>query len=62
MGMSFVMISTMLTKSAPLQWGIPPQCNDVIEAIMKTGHVMHRPDQLTVNEYQPGQGNVVMEH
>ncbi|KAK3577072.1 hypothetical protein CHS0354_037097 [Potamilus streckersoni] len=40
----------------PLPDGIPTICNDVIKQALQTGHVKFTPDQLTINQYEPGQG------
>lgn len=40
----------------PLPQGIPPVCSNFLQRALATGHVTHYPDQLTVNQYQPGQG------
>ncbi|KAL3879966.1 hypothetical protein ACJMK2_032242 [Sinanodonta woodiana] len=40
----------------PLPEGIPTLCNDVIKQALQTGHVKFTPDQLTINQYEPGQG------
>ena len=40
----------------PLPQGIPKVCSLFLQRALATGHVTHYPDQLTVNQYQPGQG------
>ena len=35
---------------------LPGWCHGVIRDMLEDGHVPHSPDQLTVNEYLPGQG------
>lgn len=40
----------------PLEEPMPELLMEVIDKIMQTGHVTHRPDQVTVNQYLPGQG------
>ena len=41
----------------PLPYGIPKECDTVLERLINKGLLQHRPDQLTVNQYEPGQGN-----
>ena len=43
-----------MDKSNPLNDGIPSVCDAILERIQQ--HVAFRPDQMTVNEYKPGQG------
>ena len=43
-----------MDKSNPLPDGIPSVCDTLLDRIEK--EVMFRPDQMTVNEYKPGQG------
>ena len=43
-----------MDKSNPLNDGIPSVCDVILERIQQ--HVAFRPDQMTVNEYKPGQG------
>lgn len=40
----------------PFPEGIPAICNEILDRIMAAGHADTRPDQITVNVYQPGQG------
>ncbi|XP_033742555.1 alkylated DNA repair protein alkB homolog 8-like [Pecten maximus] len=40
----------------PLPQGVPAICQEFLDRVLKTGHVKHFPDQVTVNKYQPGQG------
>ncbi|PIK47895.1 putative alkylated DNA repair protein alkB-like 8 isoform X3, partial [Apostichopus japonicus] len=40
----------------PLEEPMPTLLTDVIDRIMQTSHVNHRLDQVTVNQYLPGQG------
>ncbi|XP_070553831.1 tRNA (carboxymethyluridine(34)-5-O)-methyltransferase alkbh8-like [Ptychodera flava] len=55
-GYEFRYDNNNVDKDRPLPDGIPTLYSDVIDDIMKTGHVQNRPDQITVNQYQPGQG------
>ena len=43
-----------MDKSNPLPDGIPSVCDVLLDRTEK--EVMFRPDQMTVNEYKPGQG------
>ena len=43
-----------MDKSSPLREGIPAMCDTVLNRIKK--YVRFKPDQMTVNEYKPGQG------
>ena len=43
----------------PMKEGIPHECDALIHKLMETGHVHNYPDQLTVNQYQPGQGDIL---
>lgn len=36
--------------------GLPEECRPVLERCVKNGHAVMLPDQLTVNQYQSGQG------
>ncbi|XP_026646498.2 tRNA (carboxymethyluridine(34)-5-O)-methyltransferase ALKBH8 isoform X2 [Zonotrichia albicollis] len=38
------------------QNGLPEICNPFLEKCLKQGYIKHKPDQLTVNQYEPGQG------
>ena len=40
----------------PLTESIPSSCDKILNDALKSGHVKHYPDQLTVNKYLPGQG------
>ncbi|XP_021236173.1 alkylated DNA repair protein alkB homolog 8 isoform X1 [Numida meleagris] len=43
-------------KDKPLPGGLPEICIPFLEKCLKQGYIKHRPDQLTVNQYEPGQG------
>ncbi|CAB4002716.1 alkylated DNA repair alkB homolog 8 [Paramuricea clavata] len=55
-GYEFIYGSNNVDKDNPLPNGIPSECLPVMEKLVSLGCVKHEPDQLTVNEYQPGQG------
>ncbi|XP_074938382.1 tRNA (carboxymethyluridine(34)-5-O)-methyltransferase ALKBH8 isoform X4 [Phalacrocorax aristotelis] len=38
------------------QNGLPKICDLFLENCLKQGYIKHKPDQLTVNQYEPGQG------
>ena len=40
----------------PLPTPIPEECQPILERMLEQGLLSSMPDQLTVNEYQPGQG------
>ena len=56
-GYEFRYDTNNVDKTNPLECGIPDECHSVVDAIMSTGNVTVRPDQLTINEYIPGQGS-----
>ena len=55
-GYEFIYGSNNVDKDNPLPNGIPSECLPVMEKLVSLDCVKHEPDQLTVNEYQPGQG------
>ncbi|XP_038055354.1 alkylated DNA repair protein alkB homolog 8-like [Patiria miniata] len=55
-GYEFNYATNNVDKDSPIPEPVPPLYVDVIDRIMATGLVQNRPDQITVNEYQPGQG------
>ena len=40
----------------PLKQGIPEECQKHLGRFLDRGIIPHLPDQLTVNQYAPGQG------
>ncbi|BFZ15045.1 hypothetical protein BsWGS_18084 [Bradybaena similaris] len=40
----------------PLPDGIPPECQNILHRAYSLGLIGHIPDQLTINQYKPGQG------
>lgn len=40
----------------PLRDGIPPVCQNILHRAYNLGLIGHIPDQLTINQYKPGQG------
>ncbi|XP_019634528.1 PREDICTED: alkylated DNA repair protein alkB homolog 8-like [Branchiostoma belcheri] len=55
-GYEFRYDNNNVDKDKPLPGGLPDWCSPVIDKMMSEGHIKHRPDQITVNQYQPGQG------
>lgn len=53
-GYEFLYGTNNVDKSNPLHDGIPSVCDVILERIQQ--HVAFKPDQMTVNEYKPGQG------
>ena len=53
-GYEFLYGTNNVDKSNPLHDGIPSVCDVILECIQQ--HVAFKPDQMTVNEYKPGQG------
>ncbi|XP_067145740.1 alkylated DNA repair protein alkB homolog 8 isoform X3 [Apteryx mantelli] len=55
-GYEFCYNSNNVDKDKPLPGGFPGICNLFLEKCLKRGYIKHKPDQLTVNQYEPGQG------
>ncbi|XP_035681426.1 alkylated DNA repair protein alkB homolog 8-like [Branchiostoma floridae] len=55
-GYEFRYDNNNVDKDTPLPGGLPDWCSQVIDRMMSEGHIKHKPDQITVNQYQPGQG------
>uniref|UniRef100_A0A8D0HFE2 tRNA (carboxymethyluridine(34)-5-O)-methyltransferase ALKBH8 n=1 Tax=Sphenodon punctatus TaxID=8508 RepID=A0A8D0HFE2_SPHPU len=55
-GYEFRYDNNNVDKDKPLPGGIPDICQSLFETCMKLGYIKHKPDQLTVNQYEPGQG------
>ncbi|XP_010222821.1 PREDICTED: alkylated DNA repair protein alkB homolog 8 [Tinamus guttatus] len=55
-GYEFCYGSNNVDKNKPLPGGLPEICNLFLEKCLKQGYIKHKPDQLTVNQYEPGQG------
>jgi hypothetical protein len=36
--------------------GLPEVCSSILEKLLKEGYIKHKPDQLTINQYEPGHG------
>ncbi|XP_051933730.1 alkylated DNA repair protein alkB homolog 8 isoform X1 [Hippocampus zosterae] len=55
-GFEFRYDNNNVDKDKPLPEGLPEECQPVLERIMANGHTKFMPDQLTVNQYESGQG------
>ncbi|XP_038243390.2 alkylated DNA repair protein alkB homolog 8 isoform X5 [Dermochelys coriacea] len=44
------------TENEVNQNGLPGICSMLLEKCLKQGYIKHKPDQLTINQYEPGQG------
>lgn len=58
-GYEFNYSTNNIDRDKPLPGGMPELYGQVINRIMETGHVQFKPDQLTINQYQPGQGDLL---
>uniref|UniRef100_A0A8C8ZDF4 tRNA (carboxymethyluridine(34)-5-O)-methyltransferase ALKBH8 n=1 Tax=Prolemur simus TaxID=1328070 RepID=A0A8C8ZDF4_PROSS len=55
-GYEFHYESNNVDKDEPLPGGLPDICNSILEKWVKEGYIKHKPDQLTINQYEPGHG------
>ncbi|KAM6946007.1 tRNA (carboxymethyluridine(34)-5-O)-methyltransferase alkbh8 [Aplochiton taeniatus] len=55
-GYQFRYDNNNVDKDQPLPGGLPQECMSVLKKCIKEGHLDAMPDQLTVNQYQSGQG------
>ncbi|KAK1900289.1 Alkylated DNA repair protein alkB like 8 [Dissostichus eleginoides] len=55
-GFEFRYDNNNVDKDKPLPAGIPQECLPVLERCVKNQHIDIMPDQLTVNQYESGQG------
>ncbi|XP_040903307.1 alkylated DNA repair protein alkB homolog 8 [Toxotes jaculatrix] len=55
-GFEFRYDNNNVDKDKPLPSGLPGECLPVLERCLKNGHIDSMPDQLTVNQYESGQG------
>ncbi|XP_056183619.1 alkylated DNA repair protein alkB homolog 8 isoform X2 [Falco biarmicus] len=55
-GYEFCYDNNNVDKDKPLPGGLPEICNLLLDKWLKQGYIKHKPDQLTVNQYEPGQG------
>ncbi|KAG8523386.1 Alkylated DNA repair protein alkB-8 [Galemys pyrenaicus] len=55
-GYEFHYENNNVDKDNPLPGGLPDICDSILENWLKEGFIKHKPDQLTINQYQPGHG------
>ncbi|XP_069496773.1 alkylated DNA repair protein alkB homolog 8 isoform X2 [Ambystoma mexicanum] len=55
-GFEFRYDNNNVDKDKPLPGGFPEICSTVLDKVLAQGLLQFRPDQLTVNQYEPGQG------
>ncbi|XP_075402660.1 tRNA (carboxymethyluridine(34)-5-O)-methyltransferase ALKBH8 isoform X1 [Tenrec ecaudatus] len=55
-GYAFHYDTNSVDKSKPLPGGLPEICNGILEKWLKEGYIKQKPDQLTINQYEPGHG------
>ncbi|EDM02600.1 similar to CG17807-PA (predicted) [Rattus norvegicus] len=44
------------TEDTGNQHCLPEICSSILEKLLKEGYIKHKPDQLTINQYEPGHG------
>ncbi|XP_013420002.2 alkylated DNA repair protein alkB homolog 8 [Lingula anatina] len=55
-GFEFIYGPNNVDLEKPLEGGIPTVCDGLLDKLMAKGYIQQRPDQLTINQYEPGQG------
>nr|XP_056714571.1 alkylated DNA repair protein alkB homolog 8 [Euleptes europaea] len=55
-GYEFRYDNNNVDRDRPLPGGLPDLCNVLLAKCLKLGYIKQKPDQLTVNQYDPGQG------
>ncbi|XP_035011135.1 alkylated DNA repair protein alkB homolog 8 [Hippoglossus stenolepis] len=55
-GFEFRYDNNNVDKDNPLPAGLPEECLPVLERCVRNGHINIMPDQLTINQYESGQG------
>lgn len=55
-GYTFLYESNNIDRENPLPGGLPKEVEPLLDRLISTGIISVKPDQLTVNQYQPGQG------
>jgi len=55
-GYEFNYTTNNVDPTKPLPGGLPEVCTPVIDRILQNNLIINKPDQLTVNQYLPGQG------
>lgn len=60
-GFEFRYDTNNVDKDSPLREAVPQECNIVTSRLQEVGHSLPWiPDQLTVNQYQKGQGKAII--
>lgn len=57
-GYEFNYDTNNINKDCPLEEPLPDLLVEMIDKIMETGHVTKKLNQVTVNQYLPGQGMI----
>ncbi|KAJ7320144.1 hypothetical protein JRQ81_019655 [Phrynocephalus forsythii] len=55
-GYEFQYDNNNIDRDRPLPGGLPDIFNTFLEKCLNMGYIKNKPDQLTVNQYEPGQG------
>ena len=55
-GYTFLYESNNVDRENPLPGGLPKEVEPLVERLISEGIIPVKPDQLTINQYQPGQG------
>ncbi|XP_054651187.1 alkylated DNA repair protein alkB homolog 8 [Dunckerocampus dactyliophorus] len=55
-GFEFCYDNNNVDKDKPLAADLPAECLPILERCLQKGHIKFTPDQLTVNQYESGQG------
>ncbi|XP_038179952.1 alkylated DNA repair protein alkB homolog 8 isoform X2 [Arvicola amphibius] len=55
-GYEFHYENNTVDKDKPLPGGLPDIYNSILEKWLNEGYIKHKPDQLTINQYEPGHG------
>ena len=55
-GYEFIYGKNNIDKEKPLDESIPDICKPIIDKLVDDGVISWKPDQLTVNQYETGQG------
>ncbi|XP_043928540.1 alkylated DNA repair protein alkB homolog 8 [Protopterus annectens] len=55
-GYEFRYDNNNIDKDKPLPGGLPEVCSEVLNKCLEYGYIRLKPDQLTINQYEPGQG------
>ncbi|KAL8191045.1 UNVERIFIED_CONTAM: Alkylated DNA repair protein alkB 8 [Gekko kuhli] len=55
-GYEFRYDNNNVDRDKPLPGGLPELCNVILAKCLTLGYIKEKPDQLTINQYEPGQG------